>query len=140
MRTRRLVSSQNSQESDGINLTPLLDVVFVVLIMFILITPMLELDRVELATSSKDKTKEAKVVQENHRIMIHVHADNSIWISSRKVSLEDLALFLQKTNKDYPGQIPQLFQDKKAYFGTYQSIKNLVESCGFEELDVILQP
>jgi biopolymer transport protein ExbD len=55
MRKKRVSSLFSNAESDEplINLTPLIDVVFVVLIIFILIAPMLEIDRVKLATSSE---------------------------------------------------------------------------------------
>lgn len=140
MRKRHVQGLHETQESDGINLTPLLDVVFVVLIMFILIAPMLELDRINLAKGTQEKQKESKAIQENNQILIYVREDNSIWLSSKKTSLDELSKFLIKARKEHPQQIPQLFHDKKAHFGTYQSIKNLVESSGFEELDVILQP
>ena len=124
-------------EEPTINLTPLIDVVFVVLIIFILIAPMLDVDKVSLAPG-----KEAK---ESHKIeasslTIHVQADNSILIQSKPVLPEQLFSFLLQEKRKNPQQIPQLFQDKRASFGTYQLIKNAVESAGFEELDVLLQP
>ncbi len=50
MRKSRRLSSLSHSEEASINLTPLIDVVFVVLIIFILIAPMLELDRIQLAS------------------------------------------------------------------------------------------
>ncbi len=139
---RRRMFSHASQEADEalLNLTPLIDVVFVVLIIFILIAPMLELDRVELAAAAPKTTKEAAIVQEGSPIAIHVHADNTIWIQGRKILPEELVPILEKAKRAYPRQIPQLFHDRKAQFGVYQTIKNAVELSGFEELDVILQP
>ena len=43
----------SDDEEPLINLTPLIDVVFVVLIMFIVIAPMLEVERVELASAGE---------------------------------------------------------------------------------------
>jgi biopolymer transport protein ExbD len=127
-------------EETHINLTPLIDVVFVVLIMFIIIAPMLELDRVQLASSMQKDTKEMAVVQENSPVAIHVHEDNSVWLNNRIVSEKELLQRLKEAKRLYPQKIPQLFHDKKAQFGTYQAVKNAVEAAGFEQLDVILQP
>ena len=141
MRKTRLSSTQEGHsEETHINLTPLIDVVFVVLIMFIIIAPMLELDRVQLAGAANRDSKEMAVVHENSPVAIHVHEDNSIWIHNRIVSEKELIQLLKDAKRAYPQRIPQLFHDKKAQFGTYQTVKNAVEIAGFEQLDVILQP
>ncbi len=121
-------------------MTPLIDVVFVVLIMFIIIAPMLELDRVQLAEAAHRDNREVAVVQEDSPVAIHVHEDNTIWLNQRKVSEIELINLLREAKKRYPQRIPQLFHDKKAQFGTYQTVKNAVEIAGFDQLDVILQP
>jgi biopolymer transport protein ExbD len=141
MRRRRPIGlREGPSEETHINLTPLIDVVFVVLIIFILIAPMLELDRVQLASAGQRDLKEVALVQEDSPVAIHVHEDNSIWINRRVVSEKELILILREAKRTSPQRIPQLFHDKKAQFGTYQTVKNAVETAGFEQLDVILQP
>lgn len=141
MRKLRLSALKDgSSEETSINLTPLIDVVFIVLIMFIIIAPMLELDRVQLASAAKRDDKEMAVIQEDSPVAIHVHDDNSIWINRRLVTEKELFQILKEAKRTYPQKIPQLFQDKKAQFGTYQTVKNAVELAGFEQLDVVLQP
>ena len=139
---RRRISAHGGHESEEthINLTPLIDVVFVVLIIFIILAPMLELDRVQLAQSVTKENKEMAVVQEESAISIHVHEDNSIWFNKKIVTEGQLLQLLKEARKQYPNRIPQLFHDRKAHFGTYQSVKNAVEMAGFEQMDVILQP
>lgn len=141
MRKMRLsTSKEDSSEETHINLTPLIDVVFVVLIMFIIIAPMLELDRVQLASAAQRDNKEMSVVQEDSPVAIHVRQDNSIWINHRIVNERELLQILKEAKRKYPQRIHQLFHDKQAQFGTYQAVKNAVELAGFEQLDVILQP
>jgi biopolymer transport protein ExbD len=127
-------------EEAPINLTPLIDVVFVVLIMFIIIAPMLEIDKVQLATGPYKDEKKAHSVQESSQINIHVKSDNSVWYNSKKVSFEELKMLLSQAKRSHPQKTPQLFHDKKAEFGTYQNVKNIVEGAGFEQMDVILLP
>jgi biopolymer transport protein ExbD len=138
MRKGRL--SRDSHDEAQVNLTPLIDVVFVVLIMFILIAPLLELDRIQLATASQKDNKEMAIVQESSPITIRVLENNTIWFNSKIVSPDELLALLKNAKKTSPHHIPQLFHDKKAQFGTYQTVKNAVESAGFEQLDIILQP
>jgi biopolymer transport protein ExbD len=120
------------------NLTPLIDVVFVVLIIFILIAPILELDRVELANAAP--AKQESLAPETNAITIHVKQDNTIWYGGRIVTAEQLTQILREAHKISGNRVPQLFQDKRAAFGTYQNVKNAVEIAGYEQLDVILKP
>ncbi|MBS0615156.1 MAG: biopolymer transporter ExbD [Verrucomicrobia bacterium] len=137
---RRFATRQGEFEEATINLTPLIDVVFVVLIIFIIIAPMLELDRVELANAAPSDQRQVAATPENAGITIHVHQDNTIWLKGRQVTIEELTAGLKNLKRTSGSQIPQLFHDKRAYFGTYQSVKNAVESAGFDELDIILKP
>lgn len=139
MRRRRSADLDHLGENGGLNLTPLIDVVFVVLIMFILIAPMLELDRVQLARGPA-KERDRTVVQEGSSLVISVRADNTILVNRELVSPDRLTSLLKTLHAQRPKLIPQLFHDRKAYFGTYQMVKNAVEVAGFEELDVILEP
>ncbi len=141
MRKMRLSSLKNQESEDvHINLMPLIDVVFVMLIMFIVIAPMLELDRIELASSASHGLKESAVVQENGKISIQVREDDTIYFNKKIVSEGQLIELLKNAKRSNPREIPQLFHDKKAHFGTYQTVKNAVETAGFEQLDIILQP
>jgi biopolymer transport protein ExbD len=125
-------------EEPAVNLTPLIDVVFVILIMFILIAPLLELDRIDLAQAPHTR-QESISTQENSPLAIHVRADNSLWYHNTRIKLEEVTPLLKRERLKYPKARPQLFQDKKASFGTYQSTKNAFEEAGFESLDIVLK-
>jgi biopolymer transport protein ExbD len=128
-------------EEPSVNLTPLIDVVFVILIMFIVIAPLLELDRIQLADAKTLTSSDSAVsVQESSQIAIHVHRDNTVWFLGKTVNIRQLQGILMEAKQKYPGARPQLFQDKEAHFGVYQSIKNAAENAGFDELDIILKP
>lgn len=140
-RTRISFSSQPAFEEPLINLTPLIDVVFVILIMFIVIAPLLELDRVELADGPiAALSSSSSSVQESSPITIHVHADNTIWFNNQERSVTDLIAQLKAAKIQFPHAHPQVFHDKKAHFGTYQGVKNAAEEAGFSRIDIILKP
>ncbi|MBA3957362.1 MAG: biopolymer transporter ExbD [Parachlamydiaceae bacterium] len=132
--------TQRHIEEPLINLTPLIDVVFVILIMFIVVAPMLELDRIELADAGSDDIKESIAVQEASTISIHVHKDNRITFNNRSVTVDQLPELLRQAKKQFPSARPQLFHDKHAHFGIYQSVKNAAESAGFQHMDIVLKP
>jgi biopolymer transport protein ExbD len=138
MRPKRPIDGDD--DSGMINLTPLIDVVFVVLIMFIVIAPMLDVDRIALAESAASDAKQHPSLQADNSVMVYVHADHTIWLHSKQLSLDELARALRMAKQNNPRLSLKLFHDKQAPFGTYQAIKNLAEAAGFEEMDVILQP
>ncbi|MBJ7448858.1 MAG: biopolymer transporter ExbD [Parachlamydiales bacterium] len=140
MRRHIRAAHTSSQEDVSINLTPLIDVVFVILIMFIVIAPMLEMDLVELATSGPNAKEISTTLQDKSPISIHVKSDNTVWFNRQKVTIPELEKLLSKAHEQFPKATPLLFQDKKARFGTYQTVKNCAENAGFTELDVLLSP
>lgn len=137
MTRRSLRKPKHSHEEPLINLTPLIDVVFVILIMFIVVAPLLNVDHVELA-EGPSSNEHAMAVQEQSVIAIHVRQNNEILFNQRKVNVDELVGLLKQAKQEFPKQMPQLFHDKNAYFGTYQSVKNAIEEAGFSQMDVIL--
>ncbi|NGX50177.1 MAG: Biopolymer transport protein ExbD [Chlamydiae bacterium] len=129
----------DSPDEGSVNLTPLIDVVFVVLIMFILVAPLVELDRINLAPAAEEKSPDMVSFQDSAPIKIHVYADNTIFLNGTATSAIELSTLLKRAYRLYPDTRPQLYHDEEAYFGTYQSVKNAVESAGFEALDIILK-
>lgn len=139
-RNRFAFGRETHIEEPTINLTPLIDVVFVILIMFILIAPLLELDKVELADGPSTSNHQAHAVQESSPLAVHVQKDNSIWFNNHSVTPTELVVRLREAKVRHPKATPQLFHDKRAYFGTYQSVKNAIEEAGFNQMEVILKP
>ncbi|NGX61051.1 MAG: Biopolymer transport protein ExbD [Chlamydiae bacterium] len=135
MRRRRAIALENSPPE--INLTPLIDVVFVILILFIVIAPLLDKEEIDLAPVS---TLKSSSVQESSSLTLHVYADERITLNKQPVALKELSTYLEAAYKRNPELTPQLFHDKNARFGTYQEIKTKLEKAGFSKLDVILAP
>lgn len=121
-------------EENIVNLTPLIDVLFVVLISFILIAPMLKIDQITLT----ETTQELPSLSKKGPIRILLKKDGSLLLNQQKVNF---AILEKKLNDNKNKQIPpQILPDKDLPFYQYQKIKDLVQSCGFTEIDVVLQP
>lgn len=132
--------SLRSIDEPTMNLTPLIDVVFVILIIFIVIAPILNVDKVELAGTSPNLNDKNISLKDNGPITIHVRADNTIYLNNRPISIDQLTEGLKLEKMKHPDMKPQVFHDKKAHFGTYQAIKNAAESAGFDEMEIVLRP
>lgn len=138
MRRLALQRSRETPQEPMINVTPLIDVVFVILIAFIVVAPLLELDRIELASS---KSMHLPVrFEDAGPVQIHVNDTNSLFLNRQPVTLEELTTLLGGLKKEYPAARAQLFHHKNGYFGTYQDVKNALEIAEFTEMDVVLLP
>ncbi len=131
---------QQHMEEPTVNLTPLIDVVFSILIMFIVVAPLLELDKVQLADANPESKDGTYSVQEAGSITIHVHQDNTIWLNQKLVEIDNLPALLKNEKRKSSTACPKVFHDKRAHFGVYQSIKNACEIAGFDNIDIILNP
>jgi biopolymer transport protein ExbD len=130
---RRLFNSveEDTSINDQIDMTPLIDVLFVVLITFILIAPMLKSESVELATGSTKKLELAG----DSTLKLHVTKEGLLLLSGHKIDKKQLLPMLQTTKNK---KSLQLFFDKKAPFGLYQEVKGIAEKAGFDALHLIV--
>ncbi len=134
----RRARSAAALEEPEINITALIDVVFVILIMFILVAPLLDIDKILLAESGE--SKESLPVADAGTVTIEVNAKNEILFNKIAAKSENLDHLLKQAHERSPKAVVRLFQDRAASFGTYQTIKNAAQKAGFEELDIVLKP
>jgi biopolymer transport protein ExbD len=140
MARRGFQKALEAPQEPTINITPLVDVVFVILIAFIVVAPLLEMDRIELASGGGIASHLPVRLEDAGPIQIHVQKDNTILFNHEEVSLSELAMLLRRAKSAYPDARAQLFHHKEAFFGTYQSVKNALEACEFKEVDIVLSP
>ncbi|MCY3974297.1 MAG: biopolymer transporter ExbD [Simkaniaceae bacterium] len=121
------------------DLTPLVDIVFVLLILFICITPLLEAQRIDLTTARTQSTRTPPNDMRKKGIRIEVGSDDTIRINGTLVTEKELPERLRAYGRQYPGCIPEVYPDKHTFFKTYQAVKDGLESAEFAEMEVILK-
>ncbi len=143
MRRHETLEEENAEEH--INLTPLIDVALVVLIIFVVIAPLLNVDKISLASAGSKVEKEMVSSDNKNRICLRVYPDNHVTLNEKEIALSHLQTELQKIVEKFPNLLakeyaPLLLQDKRSHFGVYQEIKNQLETLGFEQIDIVLLP
>lgn len=121
-----------------INLTPLIDVVFVILILFIVIAPLLEKEEIALAEAGAQAIPFKETEEEI--FSIEIDANNSVSINKMGLALQELPSILHIVKQTHPLAEPRVFCDEKACFGNYQKVKNALEEAGYEKMELILKP
>jgi biopolymer transport protein ExbD len=121
-------------EPPEINLTPLIDVVFMILILFILIAPLINTETIELFP----KASSTKMINfEDQAFKIYIFKDNTIWLNKQKLNSNQLKTSFFEAKRNYPNKTPLLLCDNKAYFETYLHVKSALEEAGYEQMEVV---
>jgi biopolymer transport protein TolR len=131
-----VVRNEGAKVNSNINVTPMVDVMLVLLIVFMVITPMLqnkvniELAKVTDPTSMPDADKEDAVV-------VAVTRDNKIYLGQNQISMADLgpkvADMLQNKNEK------QIFMrsDARAQYGTVMDAIDNVRTAGVDQVGLL---
>ena len=132
---RSPISSAVAEEED-INLTPMLDVVFILLIFFIVTAnfikePELEVNRPDAETSN---------IQENAAILIAIGATNDIWIDGRRVDVRQVKANITKLLADNPQGSVVIQADEKAQADAIIQVMDQSREAGVYAISLASEP
>ena len=135
-----LSRNQRDEEDPQVNMTPLLDVLFVLLMLFILIAPFLQLDRVQLVGAIVEaKNLTTANFETRSELLIEVDCKDRILINNQSIDSTKLESTLKALALNSEKIVPLLIEDQKSTFGTFEMIKQTLEKLGFKQLDVVLK-
>lgn len=115
---RSFLSEAAGEEEGAIDLTPMLDVVFIMLIFFIVTATFIkesgvEVNRPEASTANqKDDTT----------VLIAISADNSIWMDKRRIDVRAVKANIQRLNAENPEGGIVIQADKNATMDTFTQV------------------
>jgi biopolymer transport protein TolR len=118
-----------------INITPLVDVVLVLLVIFMLTAPVLQ-SGIDVAVP---KTKTVKEVTEQ-RTVLTIDRDQRIFLGDRPININDLPTLLHTTKTDPAHQIIYLRADERVPFGAFASVMDAVKQAGITNISIVTQP
>ena len=95
---RDFLRSPIEDEESSVDITPMLDVVFIMLIFFIVTATFIKESGIDV-----DKPAAATaVVQEKASILIAIDADNNVWINRRQVDLRSIRSIVERLHAENP--------------------------------------
>jgi len=127
--------------SAAINVTPLVDVCLVLLIIFMVVTPMLQNGvAVELpvARTLVDKPDDENILQIVIDRNLNVYArENKIGNLQSKSTEDDVRRRIAKFFKDNPGQNVQIKADKNQRYGHVKQVMRFIQDTGMKETTLV---
>ena len=133
---RSMFESANSDEEESeINITPMLDVVFIMLIFFIVTASFVK----EAGIDVNRPDAETAVRQERANILIAISENNEIWIDQRMVDPRALRANSERLHAENPEGSVVIQADKKAVTETLVTVMDAARQAGVFNVSIAAQ-
>ncbi len=118
-----------------INVTPFVDVVLVLLIIFMITAPVLQ-SGIEVAVP---KTKTVKEVTEE-RVVISIDRSQRIFLGNDAVNINEIGNRLRQKIRDPEHQSIYVRADENVPFGAFATVMDAVKQAGIVNVSIVTQP
>jgi len=95
---RSVLDNQTSEEEEGINLTPMLDVVFIMLIFFIVTASFVK----EAGVDITRPTAATAVNKKNANILVAITANNEVWMDRKRIKPQGVRGQIERMHAENP--------------------------------------
>jgi biopolymer transport protein TolR len=128
-------NGQTRSSLADINITPLVDVVLVLLVIFMITAPVLQ-SGIEVAVP---KTRTVKEITEQ-RLVLTINRDQQVFLGDTPVNVHDLGQKLRQSSGDTKKQVIYLRADERVPFGAFASVMDAVKQAGITNISIVTQP
>ena len=118
-----------------VNVTPLVDVVLVLLIIFMVTAPVLQ-SGIEVAVP---KTRTVKEITEE-RMVISIDKQQRVFLGNDAININEIGSALRKKVRDPQHQSIFLRADEDVPFGAFATVMDAVKSSGISNVSIVTQP
>jgi biopolymer transport protein ExbD/biopolymer transport protein TolR len=118
-----------------INITPLVDVVLVLLIIFMVTAPVLQ-SGIEV---SVPKTRTVKQITEE-RLVITINKDQRVFLGNEAINIHEIGSRLRQRIRDPRNQLIFVRADENVPFGAFATVMDAVKQAGFSNVSIVTQP
>jgi biopolymer transport protein TolR len=118
-----------------INVTPLVDVVLVLLIIFMLTAPVLQ-SGIDV---NVPKTRTVKEITEE-RLVISINRQQRVFLGNDAININDIGPRLRQKLLDPSRQTIFLRADEEVPFGSFATVMDAVKSAGITNVSIVTQP
>jgi biopolymer transport protein TolR len=118
-----------------INITPLVDVVLVLLIIFMVTAPVLQ-SGIEV---NVPKTRSVKEITEE-RLVISINKDQRVFLGNDTININEIATKIKSKIRDPQHQSIFIRADENVPFGAFATVMDAVKSSGITNVSIVTQP
>jgi biopolymer transport protein ExbD/biopolymer transport protein TolR len=132
------VRNEGSKVNSNINVTPMVDVMLVLLIIFMVITPMLQ-NKVQVDMAKVDNPTAMPDADKEDAIVVAITRDGGVFLGQDKVAVTELGSRVREKLADKPGKTIFVRADARAQFRAVEDAIDAVRTAGVEEVGLLTQ-
>ena len=118
-----------------INITPLVDVVLVLLLIFMVTAPVLQ-SGIEVAVP---QTRTVNQITEEH-VIVTIDKNQNVFLQDKPVNIHDLARLLSSNTPKNSKRVVFVRADQKVPFGAFASVMDAVKQAGITNISIVTRP
>ena len=115
---KSILDRRHQEEEEGINLTPMLDVVFIMLIFFIVTASFIKEAGIEV---ERPEAKTA-INKKNANIIVAINANNEIWMDRKKIKPQGVRGQIERMHAENPEGSVIIQADKDSHSETLMTV------------------
>ncbi len=132
------VRNEGSKINSDINVTPMVDVMLVLLIIFMVITPMLQ-NKVAVDMAKADNPVAMPDADKEDAIVVAITRDGGVYLGQDRVALSDLGQKVRDKLADTPGKTIFVRADARAQYRGVEDAIDAVRTAGVDEVGLLVQ-
>ncbi len=120
---------RTGEEEEDVNVTPLLDIVFIMLIFFIVTATFIKEPGVTVERPDADSAEEQRLVS----ILVAIDSDNRIWINREETPLEGVRVAVERLRRENPRGSAVIQADGRAHSEYLVEVLHHIRDAGVDE-------
>jgi biopolymer transport protein ExbD/biopolymer transport protein TolR len=132
------VRNEGSKVNSNINVTPMVDVMLVLLIIFMVITPMLQ-NKVQIDMAKVNNATSMPDADKDDAIVVAITRDGGVFLGQNKTSDDALGAQVRERLSDKPGKTIFIRADSRAQYRAVEDAIDAVRTAGVEDVGLLVQ-
>ena len=118
MRKRSFSFNATTEDESAVDLTPMLDVVFIMLIFFIVTATFIKESGIEVSRPDANTSEQ----KDNTTVLVAINSDNSIWIDKRRIDVRSVRANIERLHAENPEGGVVVQADELASIKTFTAV------------------
>src|ERR1700760_4008979 len=133
-----VVRNEGAKVNSNINVTPMVDVMLVLLIIFMVITPMLQ-NKVNVDLAKTDNPTAMPDADHEDAVVVAVTRNGDVFLGQDRVSLADLGPKVSDMLQNKSNKMVYFRAEARAHYGTLMDAIDAVRTTGVKEVGLLTE-
>jgi|SRR6185503_12351431 biopolymer transport protein ExbD/biopolymer transport protein TolR len=128
-----VVRNEGKKVTSDINVTPMVDVMLVLLIIFMVITPMLD-QKVNVTLAKTDSAVAMQDASKQDAVTVAVTRDNKVYLGQDQTTMANLGTSVANKIQNKTDKTVYFRADARSHYGTVEDAIDAVRTAGVEQI------